>query len=67
MPSRRYIEIQVLIGIAHVRSTAKMCLGQVVTIVSGHVVTTITTPGRFVLMAQPASCMLKIIARTQFI
>ena len=34
----------------------KLCLGQVVTIVHGQVVTTVTRFGRLAPMAQPASC-----------
>ena len=48
------------------RSTAKIVLGQVVTIVTGLVVTTVTTFGRLVPMAQPASCVLTVTERKIF-
>ena len=41
--------------------------GQVVTIVLGQVVTTVTTLGRLVTMAQPTSCVLTMTERTKFI
>ena len=44
-----------------------LCLEQVVTIVLGQVITTVTTLGRLVLMAQPGSCVLTMMERTQFI
>ena len=45
----------------------KLCLGQVVTVVLGQVVITVTTLGRLVPMAQPASCELTLIERTTLI
>ena len=42
----------------------KLCLEQVVTVVLGQVVTTVTTLRRLVLMAQPASCVLTTIEGT---
>ena len=51
--------------IVHVRSTTKLCLGQVVIIVLGQVVTTVTTLGRLAPMAQPASCGLTMTEGTK--
>ena len=45
----------------------KLCLGQVVTIVLGQVVTTVTTLGQLVPMVQPASCVLTIMTERTFI
>ena len=44
-----------------------LCLGQVVLIVLGQVVTTVTTLGRLAPMAQPASCALTTTERTKLI
>ena len=58
-------------NIAHIwrylRSTAKIVLGQVVTIVLGLVVTTVTTLGRLVPMAQQASCVPIVTERKKII
>ena len=45
----------------------KLCLGQVVTVVLGQVVTTVTTLGRLAPMAQPASCVPTMTERGKFI
>ena len=45
----------------------RLCLGQVVTIVLGQVVTTVTTLGRLVPMIQPASRVLTMTERTTLI
>ena len=42
----------------------KLCLGQVVTIVLGQVVATVTKLGRLVPIVQPASCVLTMTERT---
>ena len=59
-------KIQDLLSYTYVQ-VQKSCLGQVVTIVLGQVVTTVTTLRRLVQMAQPASCLLTMTERTTFI
>ena len=56
MPCRSSTEIQDLLSSMYVQ-LQKLCLGQVITIVLGQVVTTVTTLRLFVPMAQPASCV----------
>ena len=48
-------------------STAKIAFGQVVTILLGQFVTTVTTLVRLAPMAQPASCVLTMAERTTLI
>ena len=66
MQSRSYIEIQDFLS-STCAQLQKLCVGQVVTIVLGQVVTTVTTLGRLIPMAQPVSCVLTMTERTTFI
>ena len=66
MPSSSYTKIQDFLSSTCVQ-LQKMSLGQVVTVVLGQVVTSVTTLGRLVPMTQPASCVLTMTERIEFI
>ena len=59
MPNRSHLEKkQDLLSSTSIQLQQKMCFGQVVTIVFGQVVATVTKLGRLVPMVKLASCVL---------